>query len=383
MDIGQITLSRAKNYFQPVAYNELLLLMRRDYYPKAGLFLSLVFGFLFSFPGYWDGRIGLGGFVIFLLAISAYNFFAWLICGYIHQSNFSIFSSPSIVRYQKSIIFLLICELALGFVLTFAYLYVFYREVYLKDPSTAAFFSPPSVHGAVNLKIFLIIIHSVILFVYQNIAIGKEREKIKLEKEQITSENIRSQFEALRQQLNPHFLFNSLNSLKSLVSTQPRQAEEFILQLATVYRYQLKHRSHDLVSLEEEMSFIKSYIFLLKIRFEDTLKIDLTIDTSYLEKLLVPLTLQLLLENAVKHNVISNAAPLSIHIVAENNHLEVSNKIQLRQEVEGSSNFGLYNLDKQYRFLADEAITIQKNDALFSVKVPLIDSKKLKDGVRL
>lgn len=382
MNVRQVALNKVSYQNELTSFYGLTLRVKGIYYTKVGLFLSLVFGFLFSFPGYWDGRIGFVGFIVFLVAITLYNFLAWLVCGYVHQSNFIAFSSPRFAPYQKSIIFLLICELGLGFVIATVYLLLFYREAYIKDPATAVFFSRSTIHGAINLKIFFIIIHGVILFVYQNITIGKEREKIKLEKEQVTSENIRSQFESLRQQLNPHFLFNSLNSLKSLVSTQPKQAEEFIVQLANVYRYLLKHRSHDLVTLEDETSFLNSYVFLLKIRFEDNLKIDKICEHEHLRKLLVPLTLQLLIENAVKHNIISSAIPLSIKISVNENSLLVSNGIHLRQEVEGSSNFGLYNLKRQYKFFTDEEIVIQKNQTDFSVKIPLLANAKFKEGTR-
>lgn len=230
----------------------------------------------------------------------------------------------------------------------------------------------------------MLLAHSLIFFIFRYVSLEKESTTIKIEKEKLEKENIRSQFEALRQQLNPHFLFNSLNSLKSIIASNPKQAEEFIVQLASVYRYLLNHRSRDVVHLKEEISFIKSYIFLLKIRFEETLRVDLSIEKDLMESLIVPLTLQLLIENAVKHNVISSNQPLVIEIsIVDEQYIVIKNKIQPRLEVEGSSNFGLYNLNKQYSFIAEEEITIQKLNDTFIVKVPLIHPAKVKQGTRL
>lgn len=358
--------------------------MKKEYHLKTGLILGLVFAVLFVFPAYLEGRRSILGFIVFGVVTSSYVFLVWLLCGWSQNIALDTQKKSWYQRNKRIILFYALSEGTCAFLFTCFFVLIMYQEAARLKPAEAQLFSRQTAYLAANLNVFLFIINSLILFIYRFITLQRESVQIKIEKEQIANENIRSQFEALRQQLNPHFLFNSLNSLKSLVSTHPRQAEEFIVQLATVYRYLLKHRSRDLVSLESEIGFIKSYIFLLKIRFEDTLKIELNLDDSYRSLLLVPLTLQLLVENAVKHNIISSAAPLTIEITGVvGGYLVVTNKIQIRQEVEGSSNFGLYNLNRQYRFLMDEEITIEKNETQFKVQVPLLYTNKLKEGVRL
>jgi hypothetical protein len=226
---------------------------------------------------------------------------------------------------------------------------------------------------------YLIYIHlngmwdfTLILLVFQTMNFLSQKEKEKMEKENLEKENAKSKFEALRQQLNPHFLFNSLSSLKALIASNPAEAEKYVMQLSDVYRYLINHRSHDVVLLEDEIEFIQSYLFLLKIRYEENVKVSFNIGNVYKKMKLAPLTLQILLENTVKHNIISASTPLQIDVYTSDNSVVVSNTLQPRIEVEGSSNFGLYNLNQQYKFLTGKEIEIIKTDTEFSVAVPLL-----------
>ncbi|MBL7864579.1 MAG: histidine kinase [Cyclobacteriaceae bacterium] len=354
----------------------------KKYFPKTGLALGLIFSFVFSFPAYLEGRRSITGFLFFEFCWTAYIFLLWLLCGWLHHA---ITITPNRKRHLTSIIRILVFFLLSEVLFSIAFGLICLWLIYVEGPATTNDGSSfLTVQSFVNLNIFMLIAHSLVLFIYRYVSLEKESGAIKLEKEKLEKENIRSQFEALRQQLNPHFLFNSLNSLRSIVSSNPQQAEDFIVQLATVYRYLLKHRSHDAVPLSEEITFIKSYFFLLKIRFEETLSLKINVDDAHLNKLIVPLTLQLLIENAVKHNVISTTLPLYIEIgIAKEKYLIVTNKLQLRLEVEGSSNFGLYNLNKQYSFLANEEIIIQKDQGHFTVKIPLIKPGEVNKDVRL
>lgn len=219
---------------------------------------------------------------------------------------------------------------------------------------------------------FSLLAYSFMLFVYQTLNALAQKEKVLVEKEALEKENAKSKFEALRQQLNPHFLFNSLSSLKALIASNSAEAEKYVVQLSDVYRYLINHRANDLVSLKDEITFIRSYLFLLEIRYEDNLHVSFQVQDEYEKYRLAPLTLQILLENTVKHNIISGLNPLQIKIYTENNNITVSNTLQPRDQVEGSSNFGLYNLGQQYKFLTGKEIDIQKTTTDFSVTIPLI-----------
>ena len=344
-----------------------------------GFVLGLIFSFIFSFPAYLDGRRSITGFFFFQLIWTGYIFIIWLLCGLLYNAK-KIDGKPRFKKWQRIFLFY-----GLGECIYFiAYGLICLWLLYVESPAIAADGTAfITVKSFVNLNVFLLVAHSLILFIYRYVSLESESNIIKLEKEKLEKENIRSQFEALRNQLNPHFLFNSLNSLRALVDSQPDKAKDFILQLSDVYRYLLKHRSHEYVPLREEIAFMESYAYLMKIRYEDTINIQ--ISETYQDSFqIVPLTLQLLVENAVKHNIISTALPLSITIaVDEEDYIVVTNNFQPRLEVEGSSNFGLYNLNQQYKFLADEEIVIEKNDKHFIVKVPLLAKDKLKITAQL
>lgn len=342
--------------------------MLKKYFPKTGLVLGLIFGLIFSFPAYLDGRRSITGFIFFIFFWAIYIFSVWLLCGWIYNAK----THTNYVRFNKWQRILLFY--GLGECLYFlAYGLICLWLLYVEGPAVAAdgtaFMTTKSF---VNLNVFLLVAHSLILFIYRYVTLESESTIIKVDKERLEKENIRSQFEALRNQLNPHFLFNSLNSLKSLIDSQPDRAKDFVIQLSDVYRYLLKHRSHEYVHLSEEIKFMESYAYLMKIRYEETIHIQIA--EKYDDTvLIVPLTLQLLVENAVKHNIISAAHPLSIHIeIDQRGYVVVTNNYQPRLEVEGSSNFGLHNLNQQYKFIAQTEIIIEKSETQFVVRIPPI-----------
>lgn len=203
--------------------------------------------------------------------------------------------------------------------------------------------------------------------------------KVMLENQQLKTENIKNQFEALKNQLNPHMLFNSLNTLYSLIRENPDKAQDYLTQLSKVMRYTL-HRDDenmsDTIYLKEELDYIKSYIYLLKMRYEENLSFNISIDESLFNRKLPRMALQLLIENAVKHNEISNRHPLTVNISAVTSStgysMEVSNRIQLRRGTISSTGIGLSNLSKRYVLLTGKDIEIKEHDGTFSVTVPLI-----------
>ena len=204
-----------------------------------------------------------------------------------------------------------------------------------------------------------------------------KQQLVLIENEQLQAENLRNQYEVLKNQLNPHMLFNSLNTLRSLVRENQDKAQDYIQELSRVLRYTLQSNESQCVSLREEMVFVSAYIFLLKMRFENNLQFDIQISNAYEEYLLPPMAVQVLIENAVKHNEISNRKPLTIHITTDDNgNLSISNDIQPKWTATSGTGIGLANLAKRYRLLFKRDIQITE-DREFTVCIPLIEKPQL------
>lgn len=196
-----------------------------------------------------------------------------------------------------------------------------------------------------------------------------------IDSERLQKENITAQYISLKSQVNPHFLFNSLNALTNLVYEDQDKAAKFIKQLSEVYRYVLDTQSKEVVTLEEELKFLESYLFLQKIRFGENLDVQIHV-TSILSKV-APLALQLLIENAIKHNIVSKADPLRIRIVEHDGYVAVENNLQLKTTLgEPSNGIGLENIQSRYKFLSSKPVEIQEGDGKFIVRLPLIEIDK-------
>lgn len=187
----------------------------------------------------------------------------------------------------------------------------------------------------------------------------------------LEKEKSQVQFDNLKNQLNPHFLFNSLTSLDSLIHENPALASDFLRQLAKVFRYVLQNKEKGLVNLETELNFIKNYVALLRTRFGESLSINFNISIDVLDLQIAPVTLQILIENALKHNIINQTNPLIINIFNQEQYLFIENAIQLKKQVETSNGQGLNNLKSLYSFLSDKEVLIEQNE-VFTVKIPLI-----------
>lgn len=189
--------------------------------------------------------------------------------------------------------------------------------------------------------------------------------------ERYHKESMTATYENLKNQVNPHFLFNSLNALTSLVYEDQDKAAKFIKQLSEVYRYVLDSRNKEVVTIEEELKFLDSYVFLQQIRFGDKLKINNSLNNIVGN--LPPLALQMLLENAIKHNVVSEEFPLTIEIYQEENKLVVKNNLRIKNVVsENAIGVGLENIKKRYEFLTDSPVMILKDEGNFVVKLPIL-----------
>ena len=197
-----------------------------------------------------------------------------------------------------------------------------------------------------------------------------------IEVEKYKTESTQAQLQNLKNQINPHFLFNNMSVLSSLVYKDQDKAVDFINQLSKVYRYLLDNKDKELVSLKDELTFIKSYTYLLKIRFDSNINFDFAISSISENKLLPPMALQILIENAIKHNEISNEQPLTVTISSLNDEqLEVRNNIYLRSVSEPSNKSGLPNIIARYSFFTEKPIEIIDDSKTFIVKLPLLNSK--------
>jgi LytS/YehU family sensor histidine kinase len=175
--------------------------------------------------------------------------------------------------------------------------------------------------------------------------------------------------------LNPHFLFNNLSVLTSLVYKNQDKAAHFINELAKVYRYVLDSKNTELVPLQEELDFINHYIYLQKIRFEDSVVFEINIEENKKSAYLLPMCLQMLVENTIQHNETSQANPLKVLIYTNNNTLVIENQIKSRSNVVDSSKTGLKNIEQRYSFFTNEKVTVYNNGAIFKVILPLIQRK--------
>jgi LytS/YehU family sensor histidine kinase len=213
-------------------------------------------------------------------------------------------------------------------------------------------------------------------FLINSIFVGKhffdEWKKSLLRAERLEKEKTQVQFDNLKNQLNPHFLFNSLSSLHSLIFDNPNLASDFVNNLSKVYRYVLKNENVSVISIREELDFIGHFIFLLKTRFGGAIEIQTKIPEVVFDLGIAPVTLQILLENCIKHNAIDQDSPLKIEIYATDNYLVVKNTRHPKILVAESNKQGLSNLEKLYSFLTNLPVQIKMTDGNFSVAIPLI-----------
>ncbi len=201
----------------------------------------------------------------------------------------------------------------------------------------------------------------------------KELTKANTQLLKLQKENLQSQFDVLKQQVNPHFLFNSLNVLTSLIRLEPELAEKFTEHLAKVYRYVLENKDNELVNLSTEISFLDAYIFLINIRFMDKVVVNIRIPEEKKNHRIIPLAMQLLIENAIKHNSMSKKSPLVIDIfIDENNQLNVVNNLQEREAHMTSTGVGLKNIQNRYRLLNNTIPVFEKTETHFSARIPLV-----------
>ena len=202
----------------------------------------------------------------------------------------------------------------------------------------------------------------------------KEYKMQLIESEQLKRITAQAELQVIKNQINPHFLFNNLNVLSALVMQNNSEANKFIEAFSQVYRYILNNQDKELVALKAELEFIKPYIFLLEKRFSQGLKISIDIPEKYNNSFIIPASLQMLIENAIKHNVATRVKPLHITLHANgNNTLEISNNLQLREVVENSTEIGLQNIMKRYILASGKEVMVEQTLDTFKVTLPLLN----------
>lgn len=212
----------------------------------------------------------------------------------------------------------------------------------------------------------------IILSVFHAIYFYNRYQQNRIKEQKVIAGTASAKFDALKNQLDPHFLFNSLNVLTSLIEENPDSAQKFTTSLSKVYRYVLEQKNKELVTVDEELKFAKTYMSLLKMRFEDSIIFSSPEHSINPESKVVPLSLQLLLENAVKHNMVTVSKPLHIKIYEDGYNLVVENNLQPKQIVKKSSGVGLSNIQQRYNLLTDKKVNIIKEAKRFAVAVPML-----------
>jgi sensor histidine kinase YesM len=285
------------------------------------------------------------------------SMFSWIVLQYYTNWKF-IFSKLS--KYIVAVINVVLSVVVILYgVKAFISIYQFYVDTILTSQEVSLLYF-------VYIVVLIILVFISGILRYQVI----HQEEL-VEKELLKQQSLKNELEALKNQINPHFLFNSLNSLNSLVRGN-KEATTFVNKLSFMYRYILQSGSEDLVTLEEELKFLESYIYLIKTRYRNRFDIQINIDDEVLNGKIPSLALQLLVENAVKHNEISESNPLLVKVYYEDGNLIVENKIKPRKTFVDSTGNGLVNLNKRYVLLKKRNISINNDNKVFRVKLPTI-----------
>lgn len=212
----------------------------------------------------------------------------------------------------------------------------------------------------------------VISLFFHTVYFFKKSQENKIKEQKIIAGTASAKFESLKNQIDPHFLFNSLNVLSSLIEENQENAQKFTASLSKIYRYVLEQKDKDLVSVEEELNFAKTYMHLLKMRFENSVFFDLPETVSNPEAKVVPLSMQLLLENTVKHNIASEKKPLHIRIYEANDYLIIDNDYQKKEVLQERKGVGLQNIIDRYSIITDRKVKIEQTNQHFKVAIPML-----------
>jgi sensor histidine kinase YesM len=284
-----------------------------------------------------------------------------LLINHLLSRRFSWIDRP-IVRAVTGIIAIVCYSVIALVIVQFSMIFI----VYGKSPAEAG-------QSVIQTMQFSLLISLIMSLVFTAIGFFQAWRKEQVRAGKLKAEMMAYKYESLRNQINPHFLFNSFNVLSDLVYENQEMAVKFIQRMSDLFRYVLDSRDKELVPLEEELDFMRSYTYLVKTRFED--KLNIVVDLlPEPDDFIVPMTLQLMVENAVKHNEISEAFPLTINIRKNGDYLEVENPLQIKLVGGDSKKTGLKNIEQQFSFFTDKPIEIKQSEGKFLVRVPILKS---------
>lgn len=307
-------------------------------------------------------------FVLSFLISTLYTFFLGVGNGVINDFLNKKFpwSEATTKRAFISVISILIAN----FVLVYFCNYVNF-VLFQKDATTEEFFSGK--YNFINwFMVNIALLISAFLHARSFMEELKKTSKKEVVEQKLIAKSANAQFESLKNQLDPHFLFNSLNVLSSLIDENPKQAQKFTASMSKIYRYVLEQKDKELVTVEDEIEFAKTYCELLKTRFEDSVDFIFDVRKEDYRRYVVPLSLQLLLENCIKHNFATSSKPLIIKIFSENDTLCIENNLQVREQMKESAGIGLANIVQRYSLLTDRNVFIEKSEDYFKVKLPML-----------
>lgn len=305
-----------------------------------------------------EGAIDFSGkwVVDFLYRYVLFFFFSWVILELNTNVGYLKFKGSHIAR----MVLMLVADIVVLILFLKLFGHFFYYVMGIEMDSKERGFTK------FNYIFFLI----VLFFIARVLRLQVDQQESRIENERLKQQNLQNELNALKNQIDPHFLFNSLNSLTSLIR-ENKTATQFVKKLSYMYRYILQSGDSDLVSIREELKYLDSYAYLMETRYRDRLHIDVNINEHCLEEKVPPMALQLLVENAVKHNEISGSNPLTVNIFDKNGSLFVENVIRPRTNLADGTKNGLANLQKRYEILLKEKLTVRTVDNVFSVELPL------------
>ncbi len=293
-----------------------------------------------------------------------YSLSLYFVNAFLHIKLDAIFSKN---RYSPK-------RLIIGFVLSFVvtlfviFLLRFFEALIIKNNTLEVFWNNERASNYIVSSIIAILV----LLAIHSFYFYKTLQENRVKEQKIIAGTASAKFESLKNQIDPHFLFNSLNVLSSLIEENPENAQRFTTSLSKIYRYVLEQKDKELVSVEEELAFAKTYMNLLKMRFENSLFYELPTTIINSEAKVVPLSLQLLLENTVKHNVVSEQKPLHIRIYVDGDYLAIQNDFQKKEVLQSRQGVGLQNIINRYGIITNRKVLIEQNEQTFTVKLPIL-----------
>jgi len=302
--------------------------------------------------------------------------FTFILAFVIFLFNILIYKKKELKPWFRMTIIIIGCLIITA---AMSYIMTLIRPIFLDMPQDRPGDMPMHFHRKVELfrnGFFRDIFTSVIaIFSWQLIVLNQRRKEIAVENEALIAENMLARYEVLKNQMNPHFMFNSLNTLQGLISIDKEKAQNYLQELSKVLRYTLENK--EVVTLEQELRFVNSYCHLMQIRYGDNLQIHFNIDDNLLNHEILPLSLQVLIENAIKHNIISDKQPLAIEIYSDLNSekIFVNNKLQRKIDAEPSHGIGLANLSERYLLKWGKELEIKETDSNFEVAITLNNIK--------